>query len=68
MRRLLLVVTVALVMAAMVVVTAAPAFAAPWWKDGVIGTYNPNETKNCTWGYGTGQSGKLPCYLPAPTV
>ena len=52
-------------MAAMMVVNVAPAFAAqphpyPWWKDGVKGT-NPNETINCTWGYGTG-SGKLPCY------
>jgi hypothetical protein len=52
MRRLLLVVTVALVMAAMVVVTAAPAFAAPWWKDGAPGP-NPNEDPNCTWGYHT---------------
>ena len=32
MRRILLVLAVAAVMAAMMVVTAAPAFAAPWWS------------------------------------
>ncbi len=39
MRRILLVLAVAAVMAAMMVVTAAPAFAAPWWS-------------GC-WGYGS---------------
>jgi hypothetical protein len=61
MRRILLVVAVAALMAAMMVVNVAPAFAAPWWKDGDV-TYRPTETLNCTWGWGTGHSGKLPCY------
>jgi len=48
MRRIISVLAVAAVMAAMMVVNVAPAFAAQphpkaWWKDGVIGT-NPNET------------------------
>ena len=46
MRRIISVLAVAALMAAIMVVNVAPAFAAlPWWKDG--------EKPNCTWGYHT---------------
>ena len=58
MRRIISVLAVAALMAAIMVVNVAPAFAAlPWWKDGDKGPYsNPYEMENCTWGKSTGQS------------